>query len=185
MKKAQRFPTTVVGSMPRPLFVRHLLRPETRQALGTDEFTRRLDTAVASQLDVDFLDLISALETEMARNRQVSRRAGNADRAILVPECGADAVAVDDSETAAKHGLLRNARGKSEPRREVVPILGHVQGARYPVLPRVHQLQRPEIQRGDAVVLFMTVVGTPPEMIEGMRQAPVWPMFEAVAPTLA
>jgi pimeloyl-ACP methyl ester carboxylesterase len=42
-----------------------------------------------------------------------------------------------------------------------------------------------EDRRGDAVVLFMTVVGTPPEMIEGMRQAPVWPQFEAVAPTLA
>jgi len=42
-----------------------------------------------------------------------------------------------------------------------------------------------ENRRGDAVVLFMTVVGTPAEMIEGMRQAPVWPMFEAVAPTLA
>lgn len=42
-----------------------------------------------------------------------------------------------------------------------------------------------EGRRGDAVVLFMTVVGTPTEMIEGMRQAPVWPMFEAVAPTLA
>jgi pimeloyl-ACP methyl ester carboxylesterase len=42
-----------------------------------------------------------------------------------------------------------------------------------------------EDRRGDAVLLFMTVVGTPSEMIEGMRQAPVWPMFEAVAPTLA
>lgn len=42
-----------------------------------------------------------------------------------------------------------------------------------------------EERPGDAVVLFMTVVGTPSEMIDGMRQAPVWPMFEAVAPTLA
>jgi pimeloyl-ACP methyl ester carboxylesterase len=42
-----------------------------------------------------------------------------------------------------------------------------------------------EDRRGDAVLLFMTVVGTPSEMIDGMRQAPVWPMFEAVAPTLA
>jgi pimeloyl-ACP methyl ester carboxylesterase len=38
---------------------------------------------------------------------------------------------------------------------------------------------------GDAVVLFMKLVDTPAEQIEGMRQAPVWPMFEAVAPTLA
>ena len=40
-------------------------------------------------------------------------------------------------------------------------------------------------QRGDAAVLFMKLVGTPNEMVDGMRQAPVWPMFEAVAPTLA
>jgi len=40
-------------------------------------------------------------------------------------------------------------------------------------------------RRGDAVVLFMKLVDTPVEQIEGMRQAPVWPMFEAVAPTLA
>jgi len=38
---------------------------------------------------------------------------------------------------------------------------------------------------GDAVVLFMKLVGNPDEQINGMRQAPVWPMFEAVAPTLA
>jgi 5-methyltetrahydropteroyltriglutamate--homocysteine methyltransferase len=41
------FPTTVVGSMPRPQFVRDLLRPETRKTLGDVEFTRRLDAAVA------------------------------------------------------------------------------------------------------------------------------------------
>jgi pimeloyl-ACP methyl ester carboxylesterase len=30
----------------------------------------------------------------------------------------------------------------------------------------------------------MQFVGTPPDQINGMRQAPMWPMFEAVAPTL-
>jgi len=40
-------------------------------------------------------------------------------------------------------------------------------------------------RNGDAVVLFMQLVGTPTEAIEGMRHAPEWPMFEAVAPTLA
>jgi 5-methyltetrahydropteroyltriglutamate--homocysteine methyltransferase len=40
------FPTSVVGSMPRPQFVRDLLRPETRSALGDAEFHRRLDAAV-------------------------------------------------------------------------------------------------------------------------------------------
>jgi pimeloyl-ACP methyl ester carboxylesterase len=40
-------------------------------------------------------------------------------------------------------------------------------------------------RRGDAAALFMGFVGTPADQINGMRQAPVWPMFEAVAPTLA
>ncbi len=39
-------------------------------------------------------------------------------------------------------------------------------------------------RRGDAVTLFMQLVHTPDEQINGMRQAPMWPMFEAVAPTL-
>lgn len=38
---------------------------------------------------------------------------------------------------------------------------------------------------GDAVTLFMSFVGTPPAVIDGMRESPVWPMMEAVAPTLA
>jgi pimeloyl-ACP methyl ester carboxylesterase len=42
-----------------------------------------------------------------------------------------------------------------------------------------------EDRRGDAVGLFMQFVGTPQEQIAGMRQAPVWSTFEAVAPTLA
>jgi pimeloyl-ACP methyl ester carboxylesterase len=40
-------------------------------------------------------------------------------------------------------------------------------------------------RRGDAVALFMKYVGTPADQVEGLRQAPVWPMFEAIAPTLA
>ena len=39
-------------------------------------------------------------------------------------------------------------------------------------------------RKGDAVTLFMQLVGVPAEQIEGMRQAPMWPMLEAVAPTL-
>ncbi len=42
-----------------------------------------------------------------------------------------------------------------------------------------------EGRRGDAVVLFMKLVGTPADAVEGMRKSPMWPMFEAVAPTLA
>lgn len=39
-------------------------------------------------------------------------------------------------------------------------------------------------RRGDAVESFMSGVGTPPEAIAGMRQSPMWGMFESVAPTI-
>ncbi len=42
-----------------------------------------------------------------------------------------------------------------------------------------------EGRRGDAVELFMTMVGMPQEMIEGMRHTPRWAELEAIAPTLA
>lgn len=56
------FPTTVVGSMPRPLFVRELLRPETRAELGEEVFSRRLAAAVAyvvAMQEAAGLDIIS------------------------------------------------------------------------------------------------------------------------------
>jgi pimeloyl-ACP methyl ester carboxylesterase len=40
-------------------------------------------------------------------------------------------------------------------------------------------------RRGDAVALFMKLVETPSEEIEAMRNAPIWPLLEAIAPTLA
>jgi pimeloyl-ACP methyl ester carboxylesterase len=40
-------------------------------------------------------------------------------------------------------------------------------------------------RRGDAIALFMALVGIPPAEIEGMRRAPFWNELEAVAPTLA
>ena len=42
-----------------------------------------------------------------------------------------------------------------------------------------------EGRRGDAVALARTTWGAPPEAIAGMRQTPIWSLFEAVAPTLA
>lgn len=41
-----------------------------------------------------------------------------------------------------------------------------------------------ENRRGDAVELFMTLVGMPREMIEGMRHTPGWAKLEAIATTL-
>jgi pimeloyl-ACP methyl ester carboxylesterase len=40
-------------------------------------------------------------------------------------------------------------------------------------------------RRGDAVALFMMLVGMPAEHVPAMHQHPMWPLFEAVAPTLA
>jgi pimeloyl-ACP methyl ester carboxylesterase len=42
-----------------------------------------------------------------------------------------------------------------------------------------------EDRKGDAVALFMMLVGAPPDQVDGMRQHPLWPLWEAVAPTLA
>ncbi|MBI1280808.1 MAG: alpha/beta fold hydrolase [Anaerolineaceae bacterium] len=42
-----------------------------------------------------------------------------------------------------------------------------------------------EGRNSDAVGLFMMLLGMPPEHLEGMKQIPLWPMFEAVAPTIA
>ncbi|GIF70450.1 alpha/beta hydrolase [Asanoa ishikariensis] len=40
-------------------------------------------------------------------------------------------------------------------------------------------------RNGDAIALFMTSIGMPADMVAGMRTQPFWPVFEAVAPTLA
>jgi len=42
-----------------------------------------------------------------------------------------------------------------------------------------------EGRRGDAVGLFMMLLGMPAEQLDEMRQYPMWPMWEAIAPTLA
>jgi pimeloyl-ACP methyl ester carboxylesterase len=39
-------------------------------------------------------------------------------------------------------------------------------------------------RNGDAVERFMRFVGASDEGVQGMRQSPMWPTFEAVAPTL-
>jgi pimeloyl-ACP methyl ester carboxylesterase len=42
-----------------------------------------------------------------------------------------------------------------------------------------------EGRKGDALGLFMMLVGAPPEALEAVKQMPDWPMWESVAPTLA
>jgi len=40
-------------------------------------------------------------------------------------------------------------------------------------------------RNGDAVELFMSLTGAPPQMIRSARHSPMWPGMEAIAPTLA
>ena len=40
-------------------------------------------------------------------------------------------------------------------------------------------------RRGDAVALFIMFLGGTVDQLEGIRQLPMWPMWEAVAPTIA
>ena len=40
-------------------------------------------------------------------------------------------------------------------------------------------------RKGDAVALFMRLVGASPEDVEGIKQTPMWPLFESVGHTLA
>src|SRR6266700_1322343 len=64
----------------------HLL-PSSAAELSTNGQAKHfefLDPVAPSRLDVDFLALMDALESEMARNRRVARHASGAERAILV-----------------------------------------------------------------------------------------------------
>jgi GTPase len=65
----------------------HLLPTTAEQEDGTAEPADSygfFDAPAASQLEVDFLELINSLEEEMARNRRAGRAAAVRDRAILV-----------------------------------------------------------------------------------------------------
>ena len=42
-----------------------------------------------------------------------------------------------------------------------------------------------EDRKGDAVGLFMMLVGASAEQVEEIRQTPMWPLWESIAPTLA
>jgi GTPase len=51
---------------------------------GDEEAFRFLDPQVPGRLDIDFMELITSIEEEMARNRGARRASDNRDRAILV-----------------------------------------------------------------------------------------------------
>src|SRR5258708_4390966 len=76
-------------------------------ANGNSKHFAFLDPAVASQLDVDFLGLIEALESEMARNRRTSHKPTGADSAILVN--------VSTNPRADPHDSMPELRDLSQP----------------------------------------------------------------------
>ncbi len=88
----------------------HLLPKTTVElhANGTSSSFGFLDPAVPSQLNVDFLSLVEALESEMARNRRTARRASNADRVILV-NVSTGAVSTAEDSMAELHELAESA----------------------------------------------------------------------------
>src|SRR5207302_6873620 len=67
-----------------------------------------LDPVVPSRLDIDFLALMEALESEMARNRRVARHASGAERAILVNVSTGPRADAEDS-IAELHELSKSA----------------------------------------------------------------------------
>src|SRR5215510_5322406 len=70
--------------MPGAVHAAHLLPLAAHDANGGSAQFAFLKATAPSQMDLDFISLIDALEEEMARNRRVSRRAGTSERAILV-----------------------------------------------------------------------------------------------------
>jgi GTPase len=70
--------------LPGAVHAAHLLPLAADNANGAAEQFAFLKASLPSQLDLDFIALIDALEEEMARNRRASRRAGASERAILV-----------------------------------------------------------------------------------------------------
>src|SRR5437870_227508 len=88
----------------------HLL-PSSAAELSTNGQAKHfefLDPVAPSRLDVDFLALMEALESEMARNRRVARDASGAERAILVNVSTGPRAESEDS-IAELHELSKSA----------------------------------------------------------------------------
>src|SRR5260370_3830053 len=110
------------------------------------------------------------------------------DLAALIKEAGGQAAVFGMSAggvlalEAAKSGLAITKLALYEP-----PFNSGGENARQASENYTRQLTAllTEGRRGDAVALAMTTWGTPAEAIAGMRQTPIWSLFESVAPTLA
>ena len=110
------------------------------------------------------------------------------DLAALITEAGGQAAVFGMSSgavlalEAAKSGLAITKLAFYEP-----PFNSGDENARQASENYTRQLTAllAEGRRGDAVALAMTTWGAPAEAIAGMRQTPIWSLFESVAPTLA
>jgi pimeloyl-ACP methyl ester carboxylesterase len=109
------------------------------------------------------------------------------DLAVLLDAAGGGAVVVGLSSGAA---LAAQAAADALPVRRLVmwepPFRLDPEGQRASVeyAERLGALLA-EDRRGDALALFMGMVGMPDEAVAGMRRSPWWPAGEALAPTLA
>src|ERR1051326_3136701 len=99
--------------LPRVVRSAHLL-PSTAAELTTSQGAKQftfLDPVAPSQLDIDFLDLVNALEGEMARNRRPARHASGGERVILVnvstgPRADAEDSIAELCELAKSAGVI-------------------------------------------------------------------------------
>ncbi|HEY1322697.1 MAG TPA: alpha/beta hydrolase, partial [Streptosporangiaceae bacterium] len=109
------------------------------------------------------------------------------DLAALIEQAGEPALVFGNS-SGAPLALDAVTRGAAVSKLALYEAPFVVDGSRPPVgddyLNRLTKLLA-EGRRGDAVELFLTeAVGVPAQFVAGMRQAPVWQDFEAVAHTL-
>jgi pimeloyl-ACP methyl ester carboxylesterase len=110
------------------------------------------------------------------------------DLAALIAEAGGSAALYGMSSgavlclKAAAHGLPVTRLALYEP-----PIRPNNDGNRRAAQEYATKLTEvlAEDRRGDALELFMGMVGMPGELIGQMRHAPMWPALEALAPSLA
>lgn len=155
------------------------------QHRAIDERTGRLAALLAGEFTVYHYDRRGRGESgdtaPYAPEREIE------DLAALIDHAGGPALVFGNSSgailalDAAAQGVAISQLALYEP-----PFV--VDGSRPPVgddyLDRLTRLLA-EGRRGDAVELFLTeAAGVPAEFVSGMRQAPVWPEFEAVAHTL-
>jgi pimeloyl-ACP methyl ester carboxylesterase len=109
------------------------------------------------------------------------------DLRALVAEAGGSAYGFGISSgaglliTAAAQGVALSKLALYEP-----PFVSETDGGEWSrgYTPRLAEMLAAG-RNGDAIALFMTSIGMPAEQVAGMRTQPFWPVFEAVAPTLA